>query len=550
MSEKIYARLLRLYPSAFRKEYEGEALQLIRDRLRDETGIFNRARLWWNLATDIVTGLPQAYGNSYAATEAAPLSASPGSIPSFKVLDREPLRPGSILVAGTLSLATVVGFGFLMTRPIAYLPLSGSNGRMSPIEAVLQRLNRAMDPDSAVSGNREAAKGASAETSERQARPSSALATASAPKPNTRAMRAESKNGVGTGDRVVSIQTQSLNEHGADSAMRHRAVEALTQRENQSESGASGNAPANGETDGASLDAAERQRVLDRVIANVRQYYFDRDIAKKTADTLLAHEKAGDYEAVTDGAAFADLLTRQMRDASGDMHLMMEYSRDKLPDGPPAQTPEDLARFRAFLEQNNCFIRKVEMLPHQIGYLKLDWFSEPSICRPAAVAAMAQLNNAKAVIFDLRDNRGGAPGSTVMFAAYLFDHPEYWYSPREVPNEESWTRSPVPGNKLADKPVYVLTSSSTWSGAEQFSYDLKMLKRATLVGETTRGGAHAGVFHRIDDHFGMGIPEKKAINPFGKADWEGVGVEPDVKVKAADALETAIKLARDKQGNK
>jgi C-terminal processing protease CtpA/Prc len=159
---------------------------------------------------------------------------------------------------------------------------------------------------------------------------------------------------------------------------------------------------------------------------------------------------------------------------------------------------------------------------------------------------MASLNHADALIFDLRDNRGGYPDMVAFIAAYLFDRPEYLYNPRSAPTEESWTRSPVPGNKLADKPVYVLTSGSTWSGAEQFSYDLKMLKRATLVGETTRGGAHAGAFHRIDDHYGMGIPEVKAVNPFGKADWEGIGVGPDVKVKAADALQTAVRLAERK----
>lgn len=131
-----------------------------------------------------------------------------------------------------------------------------------------------------------------------------------------------------------------------------------------------------------------------------------------------------------------------------------------------------------------------------------------------------------------------------MIAAYLFDHPEYWYSPRESPTENSWTHSPVEGNKLADKPVYVLTSSTTLSGAEQFTYDLKMLRRATIVGETTGGGAHAGVFHRLDDHFGIAIPEVRAVNPYGKNDWEGTGVEPDVKVKASDALETAMKLAQ------
>jgi hypothetical protein len=292
-------------------------------------------------------------------------------------------------------------------------------------------------------------------------------------------------------------------------------------------------------------EAAERQRVLDLVIADIRQYYFDRKVAQKTAEALLAHERSGDYRVVMDGVAFAELLTRQIRDASHNMDLMLIYGREKLPERPPAQNPEDLARYRKFLEQNNCFVKKVEVLPHQIGYLKLDWFSEPSICQPMDVSAMASLNSANAIIFDLRDNRGGAPESTRLLAAYLFDHPEYWYSPREAPNEDSWTR-PVGGNKLADKPVYVLTSATTSSGAEQFCYDLKMLKRATFVGETTAGVAHAGVFHRIDDHFGVSIPEIKSINPFGNADWEGVGVEPDVKVKAANALETAVKIAEAK----
>lgn len=159
---------------------------------------------------------------------------------------------------------------------------------------------------------------------------------------------------------------------------------------------------------------------------------------------------------------------------------------------------------------------------------------------------MASLNSADAVIFDLRDNRGGEPAMVAFLAAYLFDHPEYWYSPRENTTEQSWTRSPVPGNRLADKPVYVLTSARTFSGAEQFCYDLKMLKRATLVGETTGGGAHSGVWHRIDDHFGIGIQEARPINPFSKTDWAEVGVEPDVKVEAADALTTALSLAEKK----
>jgi hypothetical protein len=291
------------------------------------------------------------------------------------------------------------------------------------------------------------------------------------------------------------------------------------------------------------FDAAERQRVIDGVIKNLKEHYFDRDVAQKMADGLFVREKSGDYNATTEGAAFANLLTQHLRDVSHDMHVEVIYSRERLPDHPGTATAENQARYRRALEEENCTFEMVKILPHNIGYVKLNSFPDVSVCQAKAVSAMASVNGADALIFDLRDNRGGYPEMVMLLASYLFDHPEYMYSPRESPTERSWTWSPVAGNELANKPVYVLTSGTTWSAAEQISYDLKMLKRATLVGEKTRGGAHAGVFYRIDDHFGVGIPEVKAVNPFGKADWEGVGVEPDVRVKAADALEAAQKLA-------
>jgi hypothetical protein len=169
MSEKMYTRLFRLYPSRFRKEYEGEALQLIRDRLRDERGFVKRGRLWWDLLADVFVGLPQAYRNSYAAIEAASLSPNAEGIPSFKVLTEEPLGPGSILLGGTLSLAAIVAFGFLLSRSIAHLPVPGSNGRMSPIEAVMERLNRATAPDTSMSEPAEASRSTSVGVSERAA---------------------------------------------------------------------------------------------------------------------------------------------------------------------------------------------------------------------------------------------------------------------------------------------------------------------------------------------------------------------------------------------
>ena len=302
--------------------------------------------------------------------------------------------------------------------------------------------------------------------------------------------------------------------------------------------------------DGPALDATERQRVFHAVLSDLRQYYFDHNAAERVAKTLLAHESAEGY-ATNDPETFANRLTKDLRAESGDMHLEVVYSQDRLPnrieDRPP---PAVLAQYRKELEQSHCTIAKIETLPRDIGYLKLDSFPDPAFCEREVREAMAALNHARALIFDLRDNRGGSPAMVMLVASYLFNRPEYMFSPREAPSLQSWTKSPVPANELADKPVFILTSRSTISAAEQFTYDMKMLKRATLVGETTRGGAHAGVFHRIDDHFGMGISEVKTVNPFAKNDWEGTGVEPDIKVAAGDALETAKRIALNNLSNK
>jgi len=292
------------------------------------------------------------------------------------------------------------------------------------------------------------------------------------------------------------------------------------------------------------FDPAQRNRIVDSAIANLKEHYFDRAAAQKMADALAIHEKRGDYDAVPDPAAFAALVTQHMREVNPDRHLSFDYFQEPLPPQPAAQTVQVSPQYREAMKQQNCTFEKVELLPHNIGYLKLNSFPDPEVCRVAAMAAMTYVNHADAVIFDLRDNRGGSPEMVQLFGAYLFDHPEYWYNPRENTTEQSWTRSPVPGSELADKPVFVLTSARTASGAEQFSYDLKMLKRATLVGETTAGAAHSGTFHRLDDHFGIGIPEVKAINPYSSNDWAEVGVEPDVKVSAPSALDVALKLAR------
>jgi hypothetical protein len=301
------------------------------------------------------------------------------------------------------------------------------------------------------------------------------------------------------------------------------------------------------------LDGAARDRVIRGAVADLNKYYVDPGVAQKMADALLVHEKNGDDDVATDGAAFADLLTKQMRDISHDRYLMMVYSAVPTPANPPAlsQAPsnEEVALYRKEMERTNCSIEKLQILPHNIGYLKFNQFPDASICGTRVAAAMASLNHADAIIFDLRDNPGGYANMVALIATYLFDRPTHlndFYDRGENSTEQSWTLPPVPGNRLADKPVFVLTSHSTFSAAEGFSYDLKMLKRATLVGETTSGRGHMGMGHRIDDHFTIRVPGVKVVNPISNTNWEGTGVEPDVKVRSAEALKTARKLAEKK----
>ena len=508
MSEKIYTWLLRLYPARFRDAYGDEALQLFRDRSRDETGFFLRLRLWADLLSDLALSVPMEYlrVEPELLSSSARLFSKDG--PSFLVLPNRPLGTGVLLSGSVLSLAALIAFSVLLNHGVRPVPLSAL---FRPAQGAADSRSPAFSPPAPQAATYKSGEGTIASTSRQHP------GMTANPSPQSNATASDSQADASSSpDGAQPSQQQDAQSRGTTSSLHAEPR----------------------------LDGAERHHVIDEAAAILKKYYIDRNNAQKMAEALLAHEKSGDYEAITDGAVLATLVTRQMREVSPDRHVTLDYSETPLPQQRMEPTPEDLARYREAMRQQNCTFEKVEILPRNIGYLKFNSFPDVSVCQPMAAAAMTSLNHADAIIFDLRDNRGGQPAMVAFLAAYLFDHPEYWFNPRENTTEQSWTRSPVPGNKLADKPVFVLTSARTFSGAEQFSYDLKMLKRATLVGETTGGGAHSGVWHRIDDHFGMGIPETKAINPYSKTDWAEIGVEPDVKVNAADALETAVKLAQ------
>lgn len=229
---------------------------------------------------------------------------------------------------------------------------------------------------------------------------------------------------------------------------------------------------------------------------------------------------------------------------SHDLHLRVTFNPFKAPpQGPP--TAQQLARMRHQMQSGNCAFEKVEILPGDIGYVKFNGFMPPGICAGTVEAAMAFVAHTRALIFDLRDNGGGDPAMVAVIASYLFDHPTHLndlYDHKGTATQ-FWTLPSLTGQRLPTQPIFVLTSHRTVSGAEEFCYDLQNLKRATIVGETTAGGAHPTSGHVVADYFVVAVPFAEAINPISHTSWEGTGVLPDVKVTAADALTTAEQLA-------
>jgi hypothetical protein len=298
---------------------------------------------------------------------------------------------------------------------------------------------------------------------------------------------------------------------------------------------------------GYRIDAPTRDRVIEQSIRKLQEAYVLPDMVKQMGEALRQHQKHHDYDAVTDGDVFAERLTHDLVEVSHDKHLRVGFSPARLPDNMLAPPPD--SQRPATAQRVDCMFRKVEVLPGNIGYVKFDGFMRVDECGPTAAAAMGFLSSSEALIFDLRENGGGDPAMVAFICSYLFAAPTHindLFDRAANTTRQFWTEVYVPGKRLPAVPVFVLTSSRTFSGAEEFTYDLQTQKRATIVGETTGGGAHLVRPERVDDRFFVGVPFARAINPVTKGDWEGAGVQPDVKVAAADALATAQKLANEK----
>lgn len=286
----------------------------------------------------------------------------------------------------------------------------------------------------------------------------------------------------------------------------------------------------------------DRSPEIDALISQLTDYYVFPDVARQVCDVLRNRLAEGDYQGLAADEAFAAAVTTDLQSVNGDKHLRLLHSVDEVADevfDPLIDRQESELAGHGFA--------KVERLPGNVGLLDIRLLYTAEVSGGAAVAAMNLVATTDVLVIDLRRNGGGDPATVALLCSYLFDksvHLNDLYFRPDDSTTQYWTQPFVVGPKFGGtKPVYVLTSSYTFSGAEELSYNLQQLKRATLVGETTRGGAHPGGRYRVGPHLKSSVPSGRAINPVSGTNWEGVGVQPDIALPADEAFDAAYRLA-------
>ena len=289
------------------------------------------------------------------------------------------------------------------------------------------------------------------------------------------------------------------------------------------------------------IDASARKLAMESLIARIEEYYPIPEVRNRLTTQLSKRYKAGAYDEIVSAKAFRTKLTSDLRELSKDEHFNVDYFVMPRPFPPQEQEDVDPNSSRKLIASvHNQGFDSVERLSGNVGYMRLRTFEEPGETGEVIAAAMSFLSRTDAMIIDLRYNKGGY-GETVAFLASYFLPDEAALS--EVRSKDGlkqkWTSSFVPGPKYLEKPVYVLMSQNTFSAPESFAYDLQALKRVTVVGEVSRGGANPSLMLLLSDRFGLIMPHAVTRNPITNTNWDGKGVVPDIAAASDQALDVA-----------
>ncbi|MFI6130740.1 S41 family peptidase [Micromonospora sp. NPDC051141] len=275
-----------------------------------------------------------------------------------------------------------------------------------------------------------------------------------------------------------------------------------------------------------------RVHPVERAIELLRERYVFPERAEAAAATLRQRLTAGAYDGLDD-STLAERLTEDLLDVCPDTHLWVRVRDERR---APA----------------GASVRRVEILDGNIGYLDVRRMSGSPNGARAIIGAMELVSRTDALILDLRENGGGSPDGVVLWSSYLLPagptHLNSIYDRVTDRTRQLWSLAWLPGERYLDRPLSVLTSDRTFSGAEDLSLNLKVRGRARLVGGTTRGGANLATVHELTPTLEIAVPHAYSINPITGGNWEGTGVEPDLAVPAASAFDVAYAELLDAPG--
>jgi hypothetical protein len=304
------------------------------------------------------------------------------------------------------------------------------------------------------------------------------------------------------------------------------------------------------------VSATEKTEALKGVISQLNAFYIYPDIAKKMGNDINKRTGNHEYDSITSAKEFSKKLEADLFAVCHDKHLRIFYDKNGVPNFKyprPKLSDQEKHKMYQDMSKMNFGFNEAKIMPGNIGYLNIRGFLPLEFGADTASAAMTFIANAGVLIVDLRHNFGGDPAMVAYTLSYLFDQPThlnniYERDGKEEKLQQWWSLTTIPGIRYGGtKPVYVLTSKDTFSAGEEFAYNLKNLKRATLIGETTGGGANPQRAIKVSEHFAIGVPFARANNPITNTNWEGVGVTPEIAVPPNKALYLAYKMSLEAQ---
>lgn len=297
------------------------------------------------------------------------------------------------------------------------------------------------------------------------------------------------------------------------------------------------------------LDEHYKKDVIEKLSVLIQDFYVYPEIAQKTSDYLIEQFNNGYFDEYSDNTSFAEALTDVVQIINKDKHMrIMVNQQYEAPENTlERQTEQRMNQINNFRNFNHGF-KELKLLEGNVAYLDLRGFANFDWGKETADSFMKLMSLSDTIIFDLTKNGGGDPSMVQYLCSYFFDkklHLNSLYYREGDRTEEYWTLDDVDGKKMADIPLFIMIGEETFSGAEEFAYNMQTQKRATLIGETTKGGANPGGTRGINEFLSVFIPTGRAINPITNTNWEGVGVIPEIRTKPDETFNRALVLAQE-----